>query len=101
QRTAEPRVAAAARRVVREASRVDRTADCGIPLTVQVGGRGEPRVVRLGAEDPCPGRVARRDVDVFRERLVAELGEPEAVLLDEVEREPVTARRDRRADRKA
>ena len=49
----------------------------------------EPVVVRLGAEDLRSARVARRHVDLLFVRRDAELGEPEAVLLDEVEREPV------------
>ena len=41
----------------------------------------------------------RRHLDIELERSGADLGEPEAVLLDEVEGEPVAARRPRRRDR--
>ncbi len=60
----------------------------------------EPVVRRLGTvrEEGARGRcVARHDVHNLLERRVAELGEPEAELLDDVDGEPVAARRDRRA----
>ena len=56
-----------------------------------VGG-GLGAVGEEGARRAC---VAPEDVDVALERRVAELGEPEAVLLDEVDREPVAPGRDR------
>jgi hypothetical protein len=48
-----------------------------------------------------PAGIAPRDIDVLLERRVAELGEPEAMLLDEVDGEPVSPRRNRRAQREA
>jgi uroporphyrinogen decarboxylase len=46
-------------------------------------------------EGPCAACVPRDHVDVLFERRIAELGEPEAVLLYEVDREPVAAGRNR------
>ncbi len=84
----------AARRVVRKAAHVDCTAHGRVALAVQLPHTLEPPRVRLCAEDPCSARVARGHVDVLLERRVAELGEPEAVLLDEIDGEPVPPRRD-------
>src|SRR6476620_8039424 len=47
---------------------------------------------------PRCGRVARCDLDVELGRVVAELGEPEALLVDEIKRELVRPRRDRASD---
>src|SRR5580765_535339 len=47
---------------------------------------------------PRCGRVARGDLDVELGRVVAELGEPEALLVDEIERKLVRPRRDRASD---
>jgi len=105
----EPRVAPSARRVRREvalhppeeaARRLDRAADGAVPLGVERARALEPIARSLGAfAEERPGRraVARHDVDVLLERLVAELGEPEPVLLDEVDGEPVPARGNRPA----
>ena len=64
-------------------------------------GRRLARRRRRGRRRRVAARDARRDVDVELERRRADLGEPEADLLDEVEREPVAARRLRRPDRSA
>ena len=86
--------------------RVDRAGDDGVALGVErertrlpLGRRVD--AVRRGA--PSRRRRGRRvdarqDVDVAPGALAAELAEPGAVLGDEVEREAVAARRDRRAD---
>src|SRR6266852_5397258 len=102
----EPRMAAAAGRVRRELRRAApplyRAADSRIALLVQLARAGVPVVARLAVLRQIrarPARVAPRDVDVLLEGRVAELGEPEPVLLDEVDREAVAARRDRRAQR--
>ena len=47
---------------------------------------------------PRRGRVARCDLDVELGCVVAELGEPEALLVDEIERKLVRPRRDRASD---
>src|SRR5205085_8972502 len=83
---------AGVRRELRDAPRLDRAADGGVALLVRrthahapVGRRLDVlRQVRDGAAG-----VPRRDLDGQIERLVAELREPEALLQDEVEREPV------------
>ena len=66
------------------------------PRVVQrAGARSSQSSLRLRAvrqETRALARVARRDRRRLLERRVAELREPEAVLLDEVEREPVAAR---------
>src|SRR3954462_3820949 len=55
--------------------------------------------VRLGWKmRPRCGRVAGRDLDVELGRVVAELGEPEALLVDEIERKLVRPRRDRASE---
>ena len=95
----EARVPSAARCVLRQTARVERPADGRVALAVQLTRAPEPLVVRLGAEDPRTARVARRHVDVLFIRCHAELGEPEAVLLDEVDCEAIAAGRDRRAQR--
>jgi hypothetical protein len=61
-----------------------------LPVGLEIG---------LGREEGAGGRgVARGDVHVDLGREVAELREPEAVLVHEVEGEPVAAGRDRAAD---
>src|SRR5581483_5685627 len=77
ERMREPRVAAAAGRVLVEAARSDRAADRGVALAVQRLRTLEPLVVGLRSEDACAARVARADVDVLSVRLDAELREPE------------------------
>src|SRR3954447_23721944 len=55
--------------------------------------------IRLGRKmRPRCGRVARCDLDVELGRVVAELGEPEALLIDEIERKLVRPRRDRASE---
>src|SRR5436190_21869330 len=92
ERIGEARIAAAARCVRLELawppSHVDRAADRCVPLAVQ---GGDLLRIALCSEQPRAGRVARRDVDVEHGSEVAELREPEAVLVDEVEREEVAA----------
>ena len=56
--------------------------------------RDRDRVAATGCEPPLD---ARNHVDVARQRLAPRLAEPEPVLVDEVELEPVPARRDRPA----
>ena len=53
----------------------------------------------LGQERVRAGSVSRQHVDGLLVRRVAELGEPEAVLLYEVDGESVATRRNRRAER--
>ena len=106
----EARVAAATRRVrlqlgraaaAEQAARLlDRAADRRVALGVQRGDTLLPVRCRLGAvgKERARGRgVARHHLDHLLERRVPELGEPEAVLLDQVDGEPVAARRDRPA----
>src|SRR5256714_6377478 len=76
---------------------LDRPADGGVALLVR---RAEafgsvPRRLRAAQEVPRPGGVARTHLDLALERRVAELREPEAALVDEVEGDPVAAGRDR------
>src|SRR5438105_14090472 len=59
--------------------------------------RTDPLLVTPSVEQPRTGRVAWCDVDVELRCEVAELRQPEAVLVDEVEREPVAPGRDRPA----
>ena len=99
---------AAAGRVRRElrrtASRLDGSADGGVTLLVQFAHTGVPVVSRFGVireKRSRPACIAPRDLDVLLERCVAELGEPEAMLLDEVDGESVSPRRNRRAQREA
>ncbi|MDE3191277.1 MAG: uroporphyrinogen decarboxylase [Acidobacteriota bacterium] len=109
ERVREARVASTAGRVRLElrgraaaepALGLDRPADGGVALRVQgprtLGPVG--RRLRVADERARPGGVAREDVDVALQRVVAELREPEAALLDEIEREAVAARRDRPAE---
>src|SRR5579872_7440019 len=107
----EARMAAASRRVRLELGRrapeepslrLDRAADGGIALLVQRSRTLDPVVRGLGAvaeERARSRRVAGAYLDFPVERDVAELFEPEAVLLDEVDREAVAAGRDRPAHR--
>src|SRR6476661_2605009 len=97
-------VASAARRIWLElrgrAPRIDRPADRRVSL--RVGGVDPllPVRVEVGVrrEMGTRGRsVARRHFDVEVRGVVAELGEPEAFLVDEIEREAVRAGRDRAA----
>ena len=102
---------AAARRVRRERGiaaaqepvlRLDRAADCGIPLVVQRIGPLAPvgrRLRAVGEEAARAARVARQHLDVLLVRRIADLREPEAALLDEIDREPVRPGRDRAAQR--
>jgi hypothetical protein len=91
-------IAAAARRVRLELRRgapgIDRAADRGIalrvrridallPVRIQVGVRW-----KMGARRRC---VARCNLDLDLRSEVAELREPEALLVDEIEREAITA----------
>src|SRR4051795_9108996 len=99
ERVREPRMPAAAGRVVVEAACVDRAADRCVAFPVERARPLEPLVVGLRAEDARRARVALDHVDVLGVRCVTELGKPEPMLLDEVEPEPVAARRDRRPDR--
>ena len=97
-------MAAAAGRVRRKLgrpARFDRAADGGVALFVQLAHARVPVGARLGVvrkKRPCAARVAPCDVDILLERRVAELGEPEAMLLDQVDGEPVPAGRNRRAE---
>jgi uroporphyrinogen decarboxylase len=94
----EARVASAARcigcELARQATHVYRAADCGVTLFVH---GSEVLEVGVGAEQASAGRVAWLHVDTQLWRVVAELGEPVAVLVDEVEGKPVFAGRDRTA----
>ena len=56
-------------------------------------------VVAVRPEQARLRSIARCDLHLELGRVVAQLGEPEAVLVDEVEGEPVTARRDGPANR--
>ena len=67
-----------------------RRIDPFLPVGVEVGVRGKVRT--------CRRSVARRDFYVDLRRIVAELGEPEALLVHEIEGEPVRAGRDRAAE---
>src|SRR6266571_63705 len=58
-----------------------------LPVGIEVGVRG-----KVGT---CRRSIARRDLDVELRGIVAELGEPEAPLVDEIEGELVRAGRDR------
>src|SRR5258706_8792201 len=102
----EPRMAPAAGRVGSKlrgtAPAFDGAADGGVPLLVQPSHTVMPicawlRLVReKRTRLAC---VAPRHVDVLLERRVAELGEPEPVLLDEIDREAIPPGRNRRAQR--
>src|SRR5581483_4902564 len=101
----EPRMAAPSGGVGRElrgsppeeaALALDRAADGRESLRVEGGRALSPVGCGLGAvreEDARVLRVAREHVDLAFERRVAELREPEAALLDEVDRQPVVPRR--------
>ncbi len=101
----EARVTSAAggvRRELRSAPGLDGTADRAVALLVQLAHPRVPvgarlRVVRQ--ERARSARVAPRHLDLFLERRVAELREPEPVLFDEIDGEPVAPGRDRRAKR--
>src|SRR6476661_10359573 len=81
--------------LARAAAHIDRAADRRIALAM-CGGDLIP--VAFRAVQLCSGRVARRDVDLELWGEVPELRKPEAVLVDEIEGEPVAARRDRAAN---
>jgi uroporphyrinogen decarboxylase len=88
------------RQLLRATPRLDCTADGRIALLVQLARPGVPVLARLRIRREvraCLARIAPRDVDVFLEGRVAELGEPEPVLFDEIDREAVAPGRDRRA----
>src|SRR5690349_8118345 len=95
----ERRVAPAARLVrlelARPAAHVDRAADCRVALAMC---GGDLLQVAIRAVQLRSGRVARSDLDRELGREVAELGQPEAVLVDEVEGKEVAAGRDRPAN---
>src|SRR5579864_3175810 len=81
---------------------LDRAADGAVALRMQCARPLEPvrRGLRAVGEERARLRgIARRHLDVALERRVAELREPEPVLLDEVDCEPVAARRDWAAHR--
>src|SRR5437588_5567314 len=94
------RIATAPRRIgleLRRATAQHGTADCRVAL--RVCGR-DPLVVDLRIrrqELPCARCIARADLDLELGREVAELGEPEAMLVDEVERQAIAPRGDRTA----
>src|SRR6266516_3936823 len=100
----ERRVASSARRVRlefgRRAPRIDRSADrcvalhmrgvdAFLPVGVEVGVRRQVRA--------CRRSVAGRNLDVEVRGVVAELGQPEALLVDEIEGEAIRAGWDRAA----
>src|SRR5579859_2467034 len=81
---------------------LDCAADGAVALRMQCARPLEPvrRGLRAVGEERARLRgIARRHLDVALERRVAELREPEPVLLDEVDCEPVAARRDWAAHR--
>ena len=63
-------------------------------------GRRQRIVTSVDENRESPGGDARRDVDVDRKRRAPDLLEPEAVLLDEVERQSIRAGRPRSGDTK-
>jgi len=86
----------------RPAPSFDRAADRGVPLLVQLAHAGMPAFARLRVVRKKRARfasVAPHHIDVLHEWRIPELGEPEPVLLDQVDREPVPAGRNRRAQR--
>jgi uroporphyrinogen decarboxylase len=80
------------------AAQLDRTPDCRVPLRMQLRHVIAPvgrRLDAFGEERARRGRVSRQHVDRLLPWGVPELGEPEAMLLDEIHRQQVTTGRNR------
>src|SRR5207253_7915331 len=95
----ERRIASTARRVrlelFRPASQVERASHGGIAFGVR---GADLRVIAVRAEEPCLRRVAWRYVHLELGCVVPKLGEPESVLVHQVEGQAVPPRRDRAAN---